>query len=176
MIWLAQGVGILAITAFLLSYQQKKRKNIILLNVTSRALYILQYLLLGAFEGALLDVVGILASLLAQNKDRPIIKKHIRLFFILTSGIIIFSGLLLYEDIFSLFPIAGVLLHTGAFWLTNEKHIRRVSFIGSPFWMVYNLSQMAYSSSLGDFLSMVSIGTAMWRYDRKRKPKKEEKL
>ena len=174
--WIPQIIGLLAVATFLLSYQQKKRKNIILLNVTSRALYILQYLLLGAFEGAVLDVVGILASLLAQNKDRPIIKKHIRLYFVLANVIIILPGLLIYEDVFSLFPIAGALLHTGAFWLTNEKHIRRVSFIGSPFWMVYNLSQMAYSSSLGDFLSMVSIGTAMWRYDRKRKPKKEEKL
>ena len=169
MVWIAQGVGLLAITAFLLSYQQKKRKNIILLNATSRALYILQYLLLGAFEGAVLDVLGIVASLIAQNKEKPFLKKHLRLAFVATNAAMILAGLLLYKNIFSLFPIMGVLLHTGAFWLTKEKHIRIVSFLGSPFWLAYNLSQKAYSSSVGDFLSMVSILTAMWRYDRKKR-------
>lgn len=168
MLWIAQVVGLFAIATFLLSYQQKRRRNIIILNATSRALYILQYILLGAFEGAVLDVLGIFASLVAQKKETPFVKRHIRLFFTLVNLAMIGAGLLLYEDIFSLFPICGVLLHTGAFWLSNEKHIRRVSFIGSPFWLIYNLSQKAYSSALGDFLSMVSIATAMLRYDRKK--------
>ena len=42
-------IGILAVAAFLFSYQQKKRTNIILFNVISRVLYIIQYCLLGAF-------------------------------------------------------------------------------------------------------------------------------
>ena len=41
--WIAQLVGLLAIIAFLLCYQQKKRNSIIFLNVTSRILYIFQY-------------------------------------------------------------------------------------------------------------------------------------
>ena len=57
-IWIPQAVGILAVATFLWSYQQKKRKNIILLNAISRGLYILQYLLLGAFSGAVLDILG----------------------------------------------------------------------------------------------------------------------
>ena len=65
----AFAVGLAAVACFLLSYQQKKRKGIILLNVTSRALYILQYILLGAFDGAMLDVSGIVASVLAEKKD-----------------------------------------------------------------------------------------------------------
>ena len=167
--WIAQIVGLLAITAFLLSYQQKKRNSIIFLNVTSRVLYILQYLLLGAFEGALLDVLGVFASVIAQKKDHALIKRHVKLVFLLVNLIMLGGGLLVYEDIFSLFPIAGALLHTDAFWLSDEKKIRIVSFVGSPFWLTYNLSQKAYSSSVGDFLSMVSIATAMLRYDFKKR-------
>ena len=43
-------LGVLAVATFLLSFQFKKRRNIIAVNLTSRLLYILQYIFLGAFE------------------------------------------------------------------------------------------------------------------------------
>ena len=49
---LPQIIGILAVTMFLLSYQQKRRYKIIIWNVGARALYVLQFILLGAFTGA----------------------------------------------------------------------------------------------------------------------------
>jgi len=61
-----------------------------------------------------------------------------------------------------------VLLHTSAFWITNEKTIRKISFLGSPFWLVYNLVNCAYGSAIGDILTMVSIGVAIYRYDIKK--------
>ena len=168
MILLAQIVGLLAVITFLLSYQQKTRKNIILWNTASRILYIIQYLMLGAFGGAALDILGAVSSVAAQKRNSKIIKKNLALFIIGVNLLILAVGLSLYENIFSLFPIVGVVLHTSAFWITDEKIIRRVSFIGSPFWLVYNLSIFAYGSAIGDILTMVSIGTAIYRYDIRR--------
>ena len=165
----AQIVGVLAVISFLLSYQQKKRSNIIALNAASRILYIIQYLMLGAFEGAALDVLGTVSSIAAQNKDKGFIKRHTKLVLIAVNLVIFASGMLVYENVFSLFPIVGVILHTSAFWINDEKIIRRVSFLGSPFWLVYNLSSLAFGSAFGDVLSMVSIGIAILRYDVKRK-------
>ena len=148
-------VGIAAVIFYIGGYLQKRRKYIIGFNVTARVLYILQYILLGAFEGAVLDVAGIISSVLAQKKDKPLIKKHIKL--------------CVYKNVFSLLPIIGVLLHTSAFWITDEKKIRIVSFLGSPFWLAYNLVSGAYGSCVGDVLSMVSIVISMIRYDLKGK-------
>lgn len=166
--WLAQMIGVLAVASFLLSYQQKKRKNIIIWNATSRVLYIIQYVLLGAFEGAALDVLGTFSSVAAQNKDKGFVARHTRFVMICVNLVIVAVGLALYENVFSLFPIVGVVLHTSAFWISDEKIIRRVSFLGSPFWLVYNLSSHAFGSALGDVLTMVSIAVAMYRYDFKR--------
>ena len=160
-------VGIAAVILYLLGYLQKKRGHIIFLNLSSRILYIVQYVLLSAFEGAALDVAGALSSLLAGKKDVPIIRKHARLILILMDLAIIAVGLALYQNPYSLLPIVGVLLHTSAFWLDNERLIRIVSFIGCPFWLIYNLASGAYGSCIGDFLSMVSIGISMFRYDFK---------
>lgn len=161
---IANIIGIAAVILFVLSYQQKTRRGIVICNSVSRGLYVLQYLLLFAFEGAVLDIVGIIASVLAQNKDKPLIKKNLKLIIIGVNLVIIITGILLYKNIFSLLPMFGVLLHTGAFWLTNEKHIRKISFLGSPFWFIYNLISGAYGSAIGDMMTMVSIVLAMIRY------------
>lgn len=165
----AQIVGILAVISFLLSYQQKKRKNIIIWNATSRCLYIIQYFMLGAFEGAVLDILGTVSSVMAQKKEKRFIRQYSKVVVILLNLIILAAGMYLYENIFSLFPIIGVILHTSAFWINEEKIIRRVSFLGSPFWLVYNLASSAYGSAIGDILTMVSIGSAIYRYDIRRK-------
>lgn len=157
-------VGIVAVVTFVLSYQQKTRKGIVICNAISRALYVVQYLLLFAFEGAVLDILGIVASVLAQKKDSPFIKKHLKLVVTGVNLAIVAAGILLYKNPFSLLPMFGVLLHTGAFWLTKEKNIRIVSFLGSPFWLAYNLYSHAYGSAVGDVMTMVSIATAMIRY------------
>lgn len=68
---MAHILGVLAVATFLLSFQLKTRRNIIAVNLTSRLLYILQYLCLGALEGAVLDSMGLLSSLVAQQKGRP---------------------------------------------------------------------------------------------------------
>lgn len=158
-------VGITAVTIYLLGYQQKIRKRIILFNATSRVLYILQYILLGAFEGAVLDTAGIISSVLAGKKDLPIIKKHFKLFVIGVNLMIVLLGLTTYKNIYSLLPIGGVLLHTSAFWITDEKRIRQVSLLGCPFWLVYDIISGAYGSAIGDALSIFSLLIAMVRYD-----------
>ena len=161
---IANIIGVAAVATFVLSYQMKTRKGIVICNAISRALYVVQYLLLFAFEGAMLDVLGIVASVLAQKKDSPFIKKHLKIVVISVDLVIVAAGILLYKNVFSLLPMLGVLLHTGAFWLTKEKDIRIVSFLGSPFWLVYNLYSHAYGSAVGDVMTMVSIATAMIRY------------
>lgn len=167
-------VGIVAVCLYLLGYLQKKRNAIIALNLSSRVLYIIQYILLGAFEGAALDVCGSASSVLAQNKDRKFMKKALPFVFVGVNLVIIAVGLFLYENIFSLLPIIGVMLHTSAFWISNEKAIRIVSLLGCPFWLVYNFVSEAYGSCIGDILSMVSIFISMVRYDILPKKKKNE--
>lgn len=162
-----QILGLLAVLAFLLSYQQKNRNSIIIWNVISRVLYILQYFLLGAFSGAILDILGAFSSVLAERKHTAFIKKHTVAIMILINSIIVIVGVCIAftnQNVINLFPMVGVLLHTSAFWISNEKTIRCVSLLGSPFWFIYNFIFKAYGSAIGDVLTMVSIIIAMIRF------------
>ncbi|MBR5280512.1 MAG: YgjV family protein [Clostridia bacterium] len=165
-----QIIGFLAVATFLLSYQQKKRKQIILLNVTSRVLYILQYVLLGAYAGAVLDILGAFSSVLAGKKHTPFMRKYLRIILPAVTAVMVAAGVtiaILNRSYLDLFSLVGVLLHTSAFWMDRERAIRVVSLLGSPFWFVYNLMSRAYGSALGDILTMGSILIAMFRYRNK---------
>ena len=162
---LAQIIGLMATITYVLSYQQKTRRNIVLVNAMSNIFYVLQYILLGAFEGATIDVLSTVSSIAAHNKDKGFIAKHTKLIIIIINLAMVISGLFLYKNIFSSFPVIGAILQTSALWITEERKIRIVSFLGTPFWLIYNIVSKAYFSALGSTLCMVSIGVAIYRYD-----------
>jgi len=168
MIIAAQIFGILAVVAFLLSFQFKKRKNIIAVNILSRILYILQYILLGAFEGAALDFMGAVSSMVAKYKETEFVRKHWIAILVLMNVLLTLIGLLLYENIFSLFAIGGIILETTALWITSEINIRRLSIVAAPFWLIYNMANSAYGSAAGNVFAIISIMIAILRYDIKK--------
>ncbi len=164
----AQIIGVLAVATFVLSYQFKTRKSIIAVNAGSCFLYVIQYILLGAFEGAAIDVLSTIFTVVAHNKDKGFVAKHTKLMVALMGLSMFAAGMVLYRNIYSLFSIAGALLQVGAFWLTEEKKIRIVSFFGAPCWLIYNFVNQAYGPAFGSILTMVSIGLAIYRYDIKK--------
>lgn len=169
-----QIIGLLAVALFLSSYQIKKRRGIIICNTLSRCLYVLQYLLLGAISGAVLDIVSTVSCVLAEKKESAFIKKHLKLVFILSNGLILVCGVvisIMNKSLIDLLPLVGVLLHTGAFWISDERIIRRISLAGSPFWLAYNLASHAYGSAVGDVFTMASIIIAMIKYRDRSKNK-----
>lgn len=158
--------GIGAVCLCLLCYQFRSRKAIIACNVLSRVLYVSQYLLLFAFEGAAMDLSAIPASMLAARKHTPFVEKNRKLLWLGSNAVVLLMGLAVWKDFFSVLPILGVLLEINALWMTREKHIRLVSLASVPFWMCYNLLCGAYGSVIGNILMVVSILSAMYRHDR----------
>lgn len=165
--------GLAAVFFFLLSYQFPKRKAIIACNVVSRVLYILQYLLLFAFEGAVMDISAIPSSVLAARKHTPFVEKHRRTILLGVNAFVIVLGLLVWQDRLSWVPVVGVLLETNALWMSRERHIRGVSLASLPFWLFYNLRCGAYGAALGNVLAAASIVLAVLRYDLPVKKKAE---
>ena len=160
--------GIFAVIFCLLCYQFRNRKAIIACNVISRVLYVTQYLLLFAFEGAAMDLSAIPASMLAARKHTPFVAKHKVSLWILGNVFVLAIGLAVWENTFSVLPIIGVLFEINALWMTKEKHIRLVSLASIPFWMSYNVLCGAYGSVIGNVLMVVSILSALYRLDRRK--------
>lgn len=157
-------VGVFAVALFLLCFQLKKRENIIICNIISRTLYIIQYCLLGEFIGAAMDISAIPSSAIAAKKDNKLVSRFKIPIIILVNVIIVAIGLALYTSAISLLPIFAVILETVALWFTKERVVRIVSLTAQPMWFLYNLLCGAYASAIGNALASVSIIVALLRY------------
>lgn len=153
--------GVIAVLLFLLCFQLKTRKSIIACNILSRVMYILQYILLFAFVGAAMDGSALLSSLVASKKDSGIIRRFRIAIFIFVNALILTVGILLYESVFSIAAILGVLFETIALWMSREQVIRILSLIAAPLWLVYNISCGAWGSAIGNVFALISIIAAL---------------
>lgn len=166
---LVAGIG--GVALYLLCFQLKSAKKILACRFLSSILYVVQYLLLFAFVGAAMDASAAVTSYFAYKKDTPVIRKYKIPILVITNLGIVVIGLLLYENVFSLLPIAGVLFESAAGWMKNEKRIRIVSLFAVPCWLIYNVISKAYGSVIGSVLAFISIVVALVRYSKTEKNK-----
>lgn len=170
----AQIIGFAAVGLYLLSYQLKKRAHIVWVTFASNLFYVLQYVLLGAFSGAILDVLSTVVSFLAARKNAPSMKRYARLLCLVTVFATVLIGVaiaLIRRDPIELIPVAGAAFQTVGLWCDKEQTIRKFGLCGSPFWLAYNLISKAYGAALGSTLAMISIITSLIRYGKKREEK-----
>ena len=166
----SQIVGLTAVGLYLLSYQLKKRSHIVWVTCISNALYVLQYLMLGAFSGAIMDFMSTVASFFAGTKHSPKFSKYSKLIALVNMLLIVAAGLtiaFIRRDPIELIPIAGALFQTGGLWFEDEQTIRKFGLCSAPFWLVYNYISQAYGAALGSVIAIVSIIIAMVRYRKK---------
>lgn len=158
-------VGVFAVLAFVISYQQKTRKGIIISSIIARGLFIVQYVFLGAFEGAVMNFVGIFCAILAENKDKKIIYKYRYLFMAIVYLATFAAGAVTWKGLISILPIMAMLLQNTALWVNRERTIRLFSLAGLPFWFSYNTLSSAYTAMISDTFCTVSLLVALIRYD-----------
>ena len=168
-------VGILGVAFYLLCFQLKSAKKILACRLISSVLYVTQYLLLFAFVGAAMDAAACVTNAFAYKKDSELVKKYKIPIILITNIGIVTIGILLYDNIFSLLAVAGVLCESISGWMKNEKLIRIVSLFGVPCWLVYNVVAGAYGSAVGSVLALASIISALIRYSRKSGENNKEK-
>lgn len=163
----SQIIGVAAVALYLLSFQLKKRRQIVWCTCLSNALYVLQYILLGAFSGAVMDFLSTVSSFFAGKKNTVRFKRYSRLTALLSFGLITAAGVALaviQRDPIELIPIAGALFQTGGLWFENEQTIRKFGLASAPFWLCYNFISQAYGAALGSVLAICSSIIAMVRY------------
>lgn len=165
----SQIIGLAAVGLYLLSYQLKKRKQIVWVTCISNALYVLQYLLLGAFSGAVMDFLSTVSSFLAAKKNDNPFKRYTKWLALSNMLVIATVGLataFFQKEWIELLPIAGALFQTGGLWFDDEQTIRWFGLCSAPFWLIYNFISQAYGASLGSVCAIISIIISLARYHK----------
>jgi hypothetical protein len=149
--YIAQIIAVFAFIVVLISFWCRDRKKILGVQIGSSILYSVQYLLLGGYSGLGVNILGIIKSVIFVNK-----KENSKKFLIIFVIAYIIVGVLTWDSMISLFPIIGSLVYVIASFHDNPQYIRIGAIIASVFWIIYNVSVMAYVGCVTESILMVS--------------------
>ena len=172
----AQAIGIVAMAFNILSYQSKRPKGIITLQLFGMLLFSISFLMLDAYVGALLNGIGAVRAILFLKKDTLHTDK---MPWLVGFGIAYLSVYVLNFTVFGkspttehliveILPVVAMFASHLAYRMESTKHIRRICIISSVSWLIYNIYAVAVGAILCEVFSLVSIVIAMIRLDRKK--------
>ena len=174
---IAQIIGLFAMAFNIFSYQQKTHRRAIAFQLGGSILFALNYLMLGAMVGGILNAVGIVRALVFLNRDK--LKATHPMWLAGFTAVYLLSYVLTFTVfgkevtpfnlIVEFLPVIGMTATTISFRLTDAKSIRRFGLISSPSWLVYNIVSFSLGAIICEVLSLGSIFIGMCRLDRKRK-------
>lgn len=166
--WFAQIFGILGALAMMISSWQKNRKKIFAFLFFDNLFYFTQYIILGAYAGAITNVVGFVRTLVfsKKNENKFMSSKYSLIIIILLYVIINFFT---YDGIPSLFPAIASIIYAFVLWQDKPKDIRKGTIVMLCMWCIYNIFVKAYVAGLVEFTLLVSTIFAAYKIDYKSK-------
>ena len=132
---------ILILYSFLgISYLQKNRNKVLILNIIVDILHIAAMCLLKGYSGAAMGLVSLYRDIFLLIYSRKKNSKNRDIFILITSVIlIIIFSFVTYNGIFSMLSIVATLITTFAIWQKNVKYYKFFGIISSLLWILYNV-------------------------------------
>ena len=162
--WLGQLFGIFALITLALSFKKNKKDNLLKYQIYSNSFCALQYLCLGrkAYTGVLLHFMCLVRNYIYykyDNRDIPF-----RWFFI-CAFIMIVMSLISYENMWSLFPMFGIVLNSWGLWQKKLPVSRRCEAVAAILLVVYNVVVSAWGGVLANGFEFIVTMIAIFRFD-----------
>lgn len=145
-----------ALLSLFLIYQQKERKKLLLCKLSADLCWVVHYLCLSAFGGAIPNFVGIFRELIFVKREDKRWANSILwpIFFIvlnLTLGVFTLSSPI------NLLPITVSVFVTVSLWLKNPVITKIISIPVSVAFLIYDILVGSYIGTLNETIAIVSI-------------------
>lgn len=161
----AQFVGLCGVALLIASYQYKNSRKMFTAQLCSSLLYILHFLLLGAFTGCVSMAINVARNFVLIS-DKEWARKKIWKWIFLLAGIVV--AIATWGDLFSIFPAIATAAFTISGFARNGKKIRIINLaIGSPAWITYDVHIHSWSGLAGELFCLCSVIVSILRYGMK---------
>ena len=154
--YIVQGIGFVAVVFFILSYQMKSNRLLFLFQLIGCSIFAVQFVILGAYNGALSLLINILRNvlLLKANVWRWVRSKKTMLGII---ALLIIFMIWTWNGWTSLLPLVSVGVTTVGYWTDNAQKIRLSQLIGSPCTLLYGILIHSWGGALSESITLMSI-------------------
>ncbi len=170
MLWLdvlTQILGFIGLGLNIIALQFNKHWKIVLLRTIGSALFVVQYILLGAYTGAAMDGIGLVRNLLfillVSKKQQTNI--YIVLFCLITLGI----GIYTWEGWLSIIAIVAKMISTIGYGIKSPHIIRLLNIPSNICWIVYNAIHLSIAGVVDAVFGIASAIIGEIRFNNKDK-------
>ena len=171
---IAQCAGILAMLFNIFSYQSKQQKWIIAMQLCGGALFSVNFLLLGATVGGVLNIIATVRAVIFLFKEKL---KADRLpwffgFLFLYIAVYVLNFTLWGKEptafnlTIEMLPVIGMTALSIGFRLKKASDVRRCGLVSSPAWLIYNIAAGSWGAIACEVMTLISIVIGMLRHDK----------
>ena len=157
--YIAYAFGFFAAIITFISTQIKDKKKLLIAYVLSYLFFAINFILIGAGTGGITCLISAVQTIIVSNN------KHIKEKALILSSIIIFTGIMTYENLISTLPIMCNLIFIAIITNNRMRHIRGLSLVSRTLWCIYDFLTGAYLIFLTDFIAGIGIIIAIGKYD-----------
>ncbi len=173
---IAQIIGIAAMIFNILSYQGKKQGTVLALQLMGGLLFAINFLLLEAWVGGILNVIATLRAIVFLFKEKLKADRLPWFLGFVTSyvGVYVLTFTVFGVEptvsnfIIELLPVVGMTALNIGFRLKNASDVRKCGLVSSPAWLIYNVAAGSWGAIFCEILTLGSIALGMFRHDLKK--------
>lgn len=148
------------------SFQCKAARQLFFIQMLSFFCFIAQFILLGAYTGAITLSIGVCRNFLLSNEGKKWADWKGWQYLVIIAYLV--SCYITWENYLSILPTTAIIASTVAGWTHNGKIIRLVGCgFNSPLWIIYDFYSNSWAGVLGESFSMLSIFISIYRYGLK---------
>lgn len=165
---LTQVIGFVGMGLCISSFACKRSNWIVLLQVVGNGLFIVHFLMLGAYSGCINIAIAVCSNvvlLFFMNGKRWAAWAGWRWLFCLLAAL---ACMATWKDLYSLLPCISAVFFVLTNWTCRETVIRlgKIAVVG-PGWIIYNLYVNSYSGVLSESFGIVSALFSLLYYGRR---------
>ncbi|MDO5481418.1 MAG: YgjV family protein [Candidatus Saccharibacteria bacterium] len=159
---LEQAFGIFALICTVVSMQLKKKRPLMIMQTSSEAFIVAQYLVKGAITGSLMAVVSFVRDVIFTKYETQ--RAPIWILLVLYA-VMIGLTVLSWAGTISILPFVGSIIYAFALWYGEVKWIRLGNALGNTPYIIYTLLTGNYALFVMTVIEVASAAIGFLRID-----------
>ena len=168
-----QLIGFIGLLMNVTSFQYNTNKQIVGFQLVGCLFWTAHFILLGqlpgnaaAYTGAALNTLCIFRNSVFFMRPKPWAAHPAWLYVFCTCAVL--CGIFTWGGALSSLSTVAMLFSTTALYVQNTTLTRRLLVVNSICWLIFDILTLSIPGTVGEIFSLVSIGIAMYRFDRKK--------
>lgn len=172
---ISQILGFIALILVCIGYFFKSKKKFLIIQIVANIFYASAFLVQGAVVGGLITLVSTIRCFYLLICEIKNFKKTIYFLPIFIVVYVVLS-VIYYATIADLIPAITATMFTIAFYIKDLQATRYVCILPNLLLIFYNIICLTYTSALLDFIEVVVLIVAIFKFYKERKSEKVEVL